>query len=96
MQSLRWLVDLVRRAGIKRLVVNGSFVADVLEPNDVDCALLVDLNSPPDPRTERELAAGFPFLDIQLANQAAFDGLVGQIFATDRNYVPKGMVEVIL
>jgi len=96
MQSLRWLVDLVRRAGIKRLVINGTFVTDVVEPNDVDCALLVDLNSPADPKTERELAAGFPFLDIQLANQAAFDGLIGRIFATDRDYVPKGMVEVIL
>lgn len=35
MESLRWLVDLARRAGIERLIINGSFVTDVLEPNDV-------------------------------------------------------------
>jgi hypothetical protein len=41
MESVRWLVDLARRAGILRIIVNGSFVADVYEPNDVDCALLI-------------------------------------------------------
>ena len=33
-ESLRWLVDLARRAGIERLIINGSFVTDALEPND--------------------------------------------------------------
>jgi hypothetical protein len=42
MESLRWLVDLARRAGVRRIVVNGSFVTDKLEPNDVDCVLLID------------------------------------------------------
>jgi hypothetical protein len=37
MESLRWLVDLVERAGARRLIVNGSFVTDLLEPNDIDC-----------------------------------------------------------
>jgi hypothetical protein len=32
MESLRWLVDLSRRAGGKRIVVNGSFVTTKLEP----------------------------------------------------------------
>jgi hypothetical protein len=32
MQSLQWLVDLARRAGVERIVVNGSFVTDKLEP----------------------------------------------------------------
>src|SRR5438445_11017518 len=41
MESLRWLVDLARRAGVRRIVVNGSFVTDKLEPNDVDCVLLI-------------------------------------------------------
>ena len=41
MDSLRWLVDLARRAGVLRLVINGSFVTDVFEPNDVDCVLLI-------------------------------------------------------
>jgi hypothetical protein len=58
MESLHWLVDMARRAGVQRIVVNGSFVTDKLEPNDVDCVLLID-------------------------------------DATDRNLVPKGMVEVM-
>ena len=28
-ESLRWLVDLARRAGAERLVINGSFTTDV-------------------------------------------------------------------
>ena len=40
MDSVRWLFDLANRAGVDRLVVNGSFVTDVLEPNDVDCVLV--------------------------------------------------------
>ena len=42
MQSLRWLVDIARRASVRRIVINGSFVTDAYEPNDVDCVLLVD------------------------------------------------------
>jgi hypothetical protein len=33
MESLRWLVELAWRAGTERIVVNGSFVTDKLEPN---------------------------------------------------------------
>lgn len=41
MQSLRWLVPIAKRAGVKRLVINGSSVTDIFEPNDVDCVLLI-------------------------------------------------------
>jgi hypothetical protein len=33
MQSLRWLADLVRRLGVARFIVNGSFVTEVSVPN---------------------------------------------------------------
>jgi hypothetical protein len=36
-ESLKWLIDLVRRAGIQRLVIDGSFVTERFEPNDIDC-----------------------------------------------------------
>ena len=45
-ESVRWLVDIARRAGVLRLVINGSFVTDVLEPNDVDCVLLIGEDFP--------------------------------------------------
>ena len=41
MDSIRWLVEMAKKAGVERLILNGSFVTDVFEPNDVDCALLL-------------------------------------------------------
>ena len=46
MESLVWLIGLARRAGARRIVVNGSFVTDKLEPNDVDCVLLFGTDFP--------------------------------------------------
>ena len=95
MQSLRWLVDLARRAGVLRLIINGSFVTDVLEPNDVDCVLLIGSGFPQDQVAEAELLSGLPFLELSLVNQADFRMLVDEFFATDRHSVAKGMVEVV-
>ena len=95
MESLRWLVDLALRAGVARVVINGSFVTEAFEPNDVDCVLLIGVGFPQDKAAETELLARLPFLEINLVNQADFDFLVEQFFATDRHLVPKGMVEVI-
>jgi hypothetical protein len=47
-ESLRWLVDSALRAGVERILINGSFVTDVLEPNDVDCVRLVGPGFPID------------------------------------------------
>ena len=95
MQSLRWLVDLARRAGVLRLVINGSFVTDVLDPNDVDCVLLIESGFPREQAAEEELVAGLPFLELSLVSQADFNLLVEEFFATDRHSVAKGMVEVV-
>src|SRR5260370_39671550 len=62
MESLRWLVDLARRAGVARLVINGSFVTGVFEPNDVDLALLIGSGFPRDAAAEAELVRGVPLL----------------------------------
>ena len=96
LESVRWLVELARRAGVKRLIVNGSFVTDVLEPNDVDCVLLIGEGFPKDHGAEEELLAGLPFLELSLVSQADFDMLVHEFFATDRHSVAKGLVEVVL
>jgi hypothetical protein len=94
MQSLYWLVDLARRAGIERIILNGSFVTDTDEPNDVDCVLLIGARFPADPDAAAELVAGLPFLQVDLVRQLDFDVMVEKIFATDRAWIPKGMVEV--
>ena len=96
MESLRWFVDWARRAGVERLVNNGSFVTAMLEPTDVDCVFLIGSGSPRDQDAEAELVAGLPFLELSLVNHADFDVLVDEFFATDRQSVGKGMVEVTL
>ena len=96
MESLRWTVDLARRAGVWRIVINGSFVTHVVEPNDVDCVLLIESGFPKDPAAEKELRGGLPFLSIELAGPKAFNWMVERFFATDRFTHPKGMVKVIL
>jgi hypothetical protein len=96
MESVRWMVDLAVRAGVQRIVLNGSFVTDIIEPNDVDCVLLLIPGGRRNRAAIRELRKGLPFLDIKLANPRAFDEFVNVTFAADRVGVPKGMVEVIL
>src|SRR5712691_7989319 len=93
-ESLRWLVDLAWRTGVQRIVVNGSFVTDKLEPNDVDCVLLIGPDFPSDAVAEAELLAGLPFINLALVDAEGFQQLTEKTFATDRNLVPKGMVEV--
>ena len=66
MVSLRWLVGVAQRAGVKRLIVNGSFATDVFETNDVDCVLLVGADFPHDAEAEAKLIAGLPFLPIDV------------------------------
>jgi hypothetical protein len=96
MESLRWLVDLAQRAGSRRLIVNGSFVTDILEPNDIDCALLVESDFLSDPSVERELKEGLPFIDLHVFGNEEFMLFVDTIFGTDRYMIPKGVVEILL
>ena len=95
MESVRWMVDLAVRAGAQRIVLNGSFVTNIMEPNDVDCVLLIRRGYPANAAADAELKAGLPFLDVAFARQADFDVFVGEVFAEDRFGVSKGMIEVI-
>ena len=94
MESVRWMIDLAVRAGVQRIVLNGSFVTDIMEPNDVDCVLLFEPGKG-DRAARRELRKGLPFLDIAVVRARAFDEYVYSVFAADRTGAPKGMVEVI-
>ena len=95
-QSLGWLVDLARRAGALRLIVNGSFVTDRPEPNDVDCVLLIGPGFPRDAEAEQELLDGLPFVELKIVGAEDFTLFVERIFASDRQAIPKGMIEVVL
>jgi hypothetical protein len=74
--------------------VNGSFVTDKLEPNDVDCVLLIGPGFPHDAVAEVELLAGLPFINMELVDLEGFRQFTERTFATDRNLVSKGMLEV--
>ena len=95
MESVCWMVDLALRAGALRIVLNGSFTTDILEPNDVDCVLLFGSGASRDRPALKQLRNGLPFLSIALVDQNGFDELVQDFFATDRLGTPKGMIEVI-
>jgi hypothetical protein len=96
MDSVRWLVELARRAGVERIILNGSFATDVFEPNDVDCALLLSNDFPLDPIAAAELMEGLPFIDLHMTEATEFRIMVEQFFSSDRNAVVKGVLEVIL
>jgi hypothetical protein len=96
MESVRWMVEMALRAGVLRIILNGSFVTDIMEPNDVDCVLLIARGYPKDEKAAEELADGLPFLQIDLLLHEPFDRLVHEFFATDRIGRPKGVVEVML
>lgn len=90
-------IEAAKNAGVRRLLVNGSFVTGKLAPNDVD---LVFLPGPDYPRSSRELNEDeliWPFLQIIVAaDDADFDAWATRQFATDRRQRPKGVVEVLL
>lgn len=95
MESLNWLIDRARRAGVARIVINGSFTTAVFEPNDVDCVLLIEEGYPRDNVASEELLDGLSFLEINLVTPVDFELLVESFFATDRQLISKGMIEVL-
>jgi hypothetical protein len=89
------MVELAKQAGVQRIVLNGSFVTDIMEPNDVDCVLLIGSEYPDDQTAADALDDGLPFLEIAIVPRHPFSQFVDDFFATDRFGKPKGMVEVI-
>lgn len=94
MDSIRWMLELARKAAVRRIILNGSFVTDTIEPEDVDCVLLV-ADPTVDAEAEEELQDGLPFMDILLAGPEIFTDFTDRFFAFDRDRSTKGMIEVI-
>ena len=95
MESLNWMADLARKAGVPRIVINGSFTTDRLEPNDVDCVLLTGPDFPQDAAATAELFAGIPFINFEFASPSVFREYIERIFASDRDLIQKGMLEIL-
>jgi hypothetical protein len=97
--EIRELVDLIAwagRNGVRRLIINGSFVTEKRDPNDVDIVLL----PPEDERRQETMFEGeptWPFLQILVAaDEADLERWAADDFGTDRDGFAKGVVEVIL
>jgi hypothetical protein len=90
-------VEWARHAGVRRLLVNGSFVTAVAAPNDVDLVILPGTDYP---RNQAALGAEellWPFLRVFVAaDDADLQTWATSDFGTDRESRPKGVVEVIL
>ncbi len=95
--ELVFFIDAAKKAGVRRLLVNGSFVTGKLAPNDVD---VVILPGPDYPRQSQELESNelvWPFLQIIVAaDDIDFESWAIKQFSTDRRKRAKGVVEVTL
>ena len=61
----------------------------------MDGVLLIGPDFPLDTAAEAEILAGIPFINMELVDSRAFQQFTERTFATDRNLVPKGMLEVV-
>ncbi len=86
-----------KSSGVRRLLVNGSYVTGKLAPNDVDVVILPGSDYP---RNSSRLDAEdviWPFLQIIVAaDDADFEAWATTQFATDRKKRPKGVTELVL
>jgi hypothetical protein len=96
-QELLEFIEWARRAGIQRLLINGSYVTAKLVPNDVDIVVLPSSDYPRDEKSCTEEESRWPFLEIVIAaDDDDFETWALADFGTDRTQLPKGVVEVIL
>lgn len=95
MQSLRWLIERCELDDVLRLVVNGSFVTDKTDPEDIDCIALIGPTFGSRAMNPPEWHTPIPFVHLELADAIIFQEYIDRIFGLDASLVPKGMVEAI-
>ena len=90
---LQW----ARTAGIRRLLVDGSFVTAKTVPNDVDVVILLkETEAHRADMIEMEITQ-WPFVHVMIAADETDLGLWIQVdFGMDRNQLPRGIVEIQL
>lgn len=96
-QELLGFIDWARRAGIERLIVNGSYVTEASSPQDVDLAILPGPDYPRDQPLALDEELTWPFLHVLVAADSDdLEEWAMRDFGTDRLGRPKGVVEVVL
>jgi hypothetical protein len=96
-QELVEFVEWAVRAGVRRLLVNGSYVTAAAAPNDVDIVILPGPDYPVHQKSATDRQLQWPFLQVLIAvDDDDFEMWGREDFGTDRNRITKGVVEVIL
>jgi hypothetical protein len=96
-QELVQFIQWAQRAGVRRLIINGSFVTQKDAPNDVDIVILPGSDYPRDQKVIGEEESHWPFLQIFVADDDAdLEAWALQDLGADREYHKKGVGEVIL
>jgi hypothetical protein len=67
-----------------------------MEPNDVDCVLLQGPTYHADSSEAAALRQSLPFLELKVAKQGDYDSFAQIVFGSDRDMIPKGIIEVEL
>jgi len=95
--ELSSLVKWARAAGVARLLVDGSFVTDKTNPNDVDVVILRGADYPREELPVDEADKRWPCLHVQIAEDADdFLKWADVDFGMDRRLVHRGVVEIVL
>lgn len=86
-----------RRAGIVRVIVNGSYASAKVAPNDADVFVLPGADYPRNETPCSQHEARWPFLQIFIAvDELDLEQWSLHDFGTDRNRRLKGVIEVLL
>jgi hypothetical protein len=94
-EELIELVRWARGAGIKRLVLAGSYVTIKESPNDVDLVILPGQGYPRQTGSVQTLVEQRPFLHVIVAaDEADLDWWIRVGLAEDRAGIPRGLVEI--
>jgi hypothetical protein len=98
--EIRELVEFVewaRAHGVRRIIVNGSFVTSKPRPNDVDIVVLPAAGSADESTIIDLETSSWPFLQILVAaDDEDLERWATRDFATDRSGCGKGVVEIML
>jgi hypothetical protein len=96
MECFGWLLDMVRKDDVVRVIVDGSFVTSKPRPVDVDCVILMGPTFATHDISIHEWKTPLPCVHVEIADPPILNRYVSEIFAFDRWGRPKGMTELIL
>jgi hypothetical protein len=95
-KELREYIDLAQKAGVLRLLVNGSYTTATSAPNDVDVVFLLAPVYNPLRRKLRNKDENWPFLQVIPAVEESDFLDWATFFGLNYRGRPKGVVEVVL